>query len=152
MSNTINNLSMGITDNYNSSNTVSNSSLEDSQLFLKMLSVSLVNQDPMSPQDSSEYLNQITQYAVIETLTTVRNEIKNLTNLQLSTNMNLVMSNATAVVGKEVTILLPEGTDGNTEETRVTGIVDKVQLNEDGIYLVVDGKEYEYVYLEKINK
>lgn len=152
MSNTINNLSMGITDNYNSSNTVSNSSLEDSQLFLKMLSVSLVNQDPMNPQDSSEYLNQITQYAVIETLTTVRSEIKSLTNLQLATNMNLVMSNATAAVGKEVTILLPEGTDGNKEETRITGVVDKVQLKEDGIYLVVDGKEYEYVYLETINK
>lgn len=97
----------GFTNNlsnyYDSSNSVVNSSLQDSQLFLKMLSVSMANQDPMNPSDGNEFLNQMTQYATIETLTTVKNAITNLATLQLSMNMNVLMSNATDTVGREVT-------------------------------------------------
>ena len=86
---------------YSSSGTVENASLSDSQLMLKMLAVSLQNQDPLNPTDSSEFTNQMTQYATIETLTSVQNSIKELvvgieqmTDLALSTNLYMVLNNA----------------------------------------------------------
>ena len=70
MPNTIDN-SLQVNNNYNSSGFVSNPSLQDSQLFLKMLTVSMTNQDPTSPTDGNEFLNQMLQYTTMETLTSV---------------------------------------------------------------------------------
>lgn len=142
---------MDLQNNYNSSNFVSNPSLNDSQLFLKMLSVSMSNQDPLNPTDGNEFLNQMTQYATIETLSSVKNSVNTLATLQISMNMNMLMNNATDTVGREVTVLIPKGTDGSEEDSRVTGVVEKVLVNEEGIFMLIDGEKYEYSYLESIN-
>lgn len=142
---------------YSSSGTVENASLNDSQLMLKMLAVSLQNQDPLNPTDSSEFTNQMTQYATIETLTSVQKSIKELvvgieqmTDLALSTNLYMVLNNAQSLVGKEVDVLIPKGTNGSTEDSVVNGVVEKVELTDEGIFLTIDGVQHEYNNIKTI--
>lgn len=129
---------------YDSSSIVDNPTLSDSQLFLKMLTVSMTTQDPTNPTDGNEFLNQMLQYATMETLSTVTTSLNDLVALEQSTNMYNVISGAITLTGKHVTVLVPKGTDGSTEDVKVEGVVDKVSLDETGIWLEIDGKKYEY--------
>lgn len=151
MPNTIDN-SLQVNNNYNSSGFVSNPSLQDSQLFLKMLTVSMTNQDPTSPTDGNEFLNQMLQYTTMETLTSVTKSVNELVNISLSNNMYNVIGNAITLVGKNVTMLIPKGTDGSTEDAEVSGVVDKVSLDEDGIWIEIDGEKYEYDNLMSVSQ
>lgn len=150
--NTNNTNSMNINNNYNSINTVANTSLQDSQLFLKMLSVSMSNQDPMNPTDTTEFMSQMTQYATIESMASLQASVQSLLNYQLSLNMYTVINNATDLAGKKVDILIPKGTNGSTEDNTVSGYVEKVELSEEGIFLIVNGERYEYDNLKAVYK
>lgn len=144
--------SMPINNNYNSSGIVSNASLQDSQLFLKMLTVSMTNQDPTSPADSSEFLNQMLQYTTMETLTGVTNSLNELVAISQTNNMYNVIGNAITLVGKNVTMLIPSGTNGSEKDENVSGVVDKVSLDEKGIWIEIDGKKYEYDNLVSVSQ
>lgn len=148
--NTQNSIQLSNTDT--SSASVYNSTLQDSQLFLKMLTVSMTNQDPTSPTDGNEFLNQMLQYSVIETLGDVTDSINQLVDISSTDNMYNVITSAINLSGREVTMLIPEGTNGSTEDAKVTGIVNKVSLAEDGIWLEIDGEKYEYDNLLSVNK
>lgn len=143
---------MDLNNIYGSTSSVANQSLQDSQLFLKMLTVSMTNQDPTSPTDSNEFMNQMLQYTTMETLTTVTNSLNELIEISYTNNMYNVIGNAVTLVGKNVTMLIPKGTDGSTEDTQVSGIVDKVSLDEDGIWVEIDGKKYEYDNLLSVSQ
>lgn len=144
--------SLSISENYNSSGVVSNATLQDSQLFLKMLTVSMTNQDPTSPTDGNEFLNQMLQYTTMETLTSVTSSIKELVNISHTNNMYNVIGNAITLVGKNVTMLIPKGTEGSEEDKNITGLVDKVSLDENGIWIEIDGKKYEYDNLLSVSQ
>lgn len=144
--------SFQLNNNYNSSGFVANPTLQDNQLFLKMLTVSMTNQDPTSPTDSNEFLNQMLQYTTMETLTTVTKSVNELVNISHTNNMYNVIGNAITLVGKNVTMLIPKGTDGSTEDAEVSGVVDKVSLDENGIWIEIDGKKYEYDNLMSVSQ
>jgi len=137
---------------YNSLGFVENATLSDSNLFLKMLTVSMTTQDPTSPTDSSEFMNQMLQYATMETLSGVTSSLNELISINQTTNMHNVINSAISLTGKNVTMLIPKGTNGSTEDTTVTGVVDKVSLDENGIWVEIDGKKYEYDNLLSTNK
>lgn len=141
----------------NSTGVVDNTSLNDPQLMIKMLAISMQNQDPLNPTDSNEFMGQMTQYATIEALSSVQDSIANMTkvmeqisSLALSTNLYMVLNNSQALVGKEVDMLVPKGTNGSTEDEIVTGIVEKVELTDDGIFLTINGEKHEYNNIKTI--
>lgn len=141
----------------NSTGVVDNKSLNDPQLMIKMLAISMQNQDPLNPTDSNEFMGQMTQYATIEALSSVQDSIANMTkvmeqisSLALSTNLYMVLNNSQALVGKEVDMLVPKGTNGSTEDEIVTGIVEKVELTDDGIFLTINGEKHEYNNIKTI--
>lgn len=141
----------------NSTGVVDNKSLNDPQLMIKMLAISMQNQDPLNPTDSNEFMGQMTQYATIEALSSVQDSVANMTkvmeqisSLALSTNLYMVLNNSQALVGKEVDMLVPKGTNGSTEDEIVTGIVEKVELTDDGIFLTINGEKHEYNNIKTI--
>lgn len=136
---------------YDSSASVENSSLLDSQLFLKMLTVSMTTQDPTNPTDGNEFLNQMLQYATMETLSSVTTSLEDLVSINQSANMYNVIGSAITLTGKNVTMLIPKGTNGSTEDVQINGVVDKVSLDENGIWVEIDGKKYEYDNLLSVN-
>lgn len=136
---------------YDSTGYVENNSLSDSNLFLKMLTVSMTTQDPTNPTDGNEFLNQMLQYATMETLSKVTSSLNELVTISQTSNMYNVISSAITLTGKNVTMLIPEGTNGSTEDAKVSGVVEKVSLDENGIWVEIDGKKYEYDNLLSVN-
>ena len=67
----------------------------NSQLFLKLLVTQLANQDPSSPMDSSQMVQQTASLASMEQLTS-------LNSTTTSANQTQMQSTATAMLGKSV--------------------------------------------------
>ena len=89
----------------------------NSQLFLKLLVTQLANQDPSSPMDSSQMVQQTASLASMEQLTS-------LNSTTTSTNQTQMQATATAMLGKSVT--------GRIERRRAVGhgLVDLVLEHE----------------------
>ena len=101
---------------------------EDKQMFLELMVAQLRNQDPMNPQDSSEFLAQTAQFTSLEKLGAVADQ----TSQALAAQMAF---GASSLVGRSVTYL---DADGLTE---VAGTVDLVRFTPAGPVLTVGGAE-----------
>lgn len=73
------------------------SSLEKEQ-FLKLLVAQISHQDPMNPQDSDQYMQQLTQFSTVEQLMNLNQGMDNLAVGQISANSQ----SALRFVGKDV--------------------------------------------------
>jgi flagellar basal-body rod modification protein FlgD len=71
---------------------------KDMNSFLLLLTSQLKNQDPLSPMDSTQFTNQLTQFAQVEQQININ---QNLTSLLAATTQNIV-SNAVNYIGNTV--------------------------------------------------
>jgi len=108
----------------------------DKDAFLLLLVEQLKNQDPMNPQDSNDFVAQITQFSILEQLTNLHEEMAKLRCFQ-------EISAASALIGRQVKI------QSGVEE--VSGQVEKVTLTSDGVQVVVNGSGYSMDYLTEVN-
>jgi|SRR5579875_95492 flagellar basal-body rod modification protein FlgD len=78
-------------------------SVFDPQTFLKLLVAQLSHQDPLNPTDSSTYIAEEAQFAMVQTMNTMN---------QLMTNLyhDMQTSSAVALIGKTVTYTASDGT------------------------------------------
>lgn len=84
---------------------------EDFQQFLTLLTTQLQNQDPLSPMDSTEFTNQLVQFAQVEQSINQNQKLDDLVALQLSS----ISSVALGYVGLDISYLSAEmGYDGET--------------------------------------
>jgi flagellar basal-body rod modification protein FlgD len=94
--------------------------------FLTLLITQLQNQDPMNPQDSSQFVAQLASFSSLEQMT------------QLSTKMETVLENSvTNLIGKTVTVADSNASTGYTQGA-VTGIV----YYSNGPAVTVNGTDY----------
>ena len=70
----------------------------EKEAFLKLLVAQISNQDPLSPQDSEQYIQQLTQFSTLEQLMTLNSGVETLAVGQLSNNNQEAMR----FVGREV--------------------------------------------------
>ncbi|MSP71385.1 MAG: hypothetical protein EXR76_04210 [Myxococcales bacterium] len=70
----------------------------EKESFLKLLVAQISNQDPMSPQDSDQYMQQLTQFSTLEQLMNVNQGIEQIAVGQLSANSQ----SALRFVGKDI--------------------------------------------------
>ena len=100
------------------STTINKSAFEEgSETFMKLLVTNLKNQDPMSPQDPSAYMEQLSTMTMVEQLTTMAKSSKS--------------QEALAMLGKEVSYTKPDG-------SVITGTVESVDTK--GPTLTVGGE------------
>lgn len=99
----------------------------DSEAFLKLLVAQLRYQNPMSPNDGSEMLQQTATFTQVETLQKVADAQEDLLGYHQTTI-------ASAMVGKHVTAVGEEGEE-------FTGLVDGMRFSEDGPVLLVGDRE-----------
>ncbi len=88
----------GTAGNTSSSDNSSSQLSADFDTFLLLLTSQLQNQDPLEPMDSSEFTNQLVQYANVEQSIQVNSNLEEMIGLNIS---NLA-TNAVSYIGKEV--------------------------------------------------
>ncbi len=71
---------------------------KDLDSFLLLLTSQLKNQDPLSPMDSTEFTNQLTQFAQVEQQISINQNLTNLIGLSQQT----IISNAVNYIGKTI--------------------------------------------------
>lgn len=96
-----------------------------SDTFMKLLITELQNQDPLSPMESQDMLNQLSMMRNLQANIELGDAMKSITsNQQLTT--------ATTFIGKQVV-----GSD--EDDNKVTGVVDRAFLKDSKAYVGVDG-------------
>lgn len=114
-----------IKNNVNKTESTSSNNNLGKDAFLQLLVCQMQNQDPLEPQDNSEYIAQLATFTQLETLQNIEGAIGN------SQAMNLS--------GKfvDVTTVLSNG-----KTAVVSGYVDYVTINDNKAYVVIEGKSY----------
>jgi flagellar basal-body rod modification protein FlgD len=87
--------------------------------FFKLFLAQLRNQDPTQPFDDKEFLAQLAQFSLIDTLNDVKSALG-----------GTQLAQASALIGRWVEGLADDG-------TTVSGVVDRIVQNADGITLLV---------------
>jgi flagellar basal-body rod modification protein FlgD len=107
-----------INGNKTSSNSTTKSDTLDQNTFLKLMIAQLKNQDPMKPQDPSEFMSQLAQFSQVTSTQNMEKSIQSLTDSMRSTQV----LNGASLVGHDV--LAPASTDTIAAGGTVTGAVD----------------------------
>jgi len=121
---------VGSSSNNNAANALAslstNNSFVSQNTFLTLLITQLKNQDPMNPQDSSQFVSQLASFSSLEQMT------------QVSTKMESVLENSVVnMIGHTVTVADQTATSGFVQGA-VTGVV----YFSNGPAIVVNGKDY----------
>lgn len=117
----------GINTNYNfdwtsvESKTTTKKDIVDKDVFLKILTVELTQQDPMNPKDNSQYISQLAQFTSLEQTQNLSSTISKLLTSQRLTE-------GATLIGSEVEFNL-----GNNNF--VTDIVKSVKVVGNEVYL-----------------
>lgn len=95
--------------------------------FLLLLVTQLQNQDPLNPQDPTEFTSQLAQYSSLEQLFTVNDQLQQLE----TTNGNVVQMTALGLMGQDVVVQSDSFKLDNAPVTlgyNLSNSVDEVQL------------------------
>ncbi len=122
------------TETYQKEDTKGTSAL-GKDAFLQLLVTQLQHQDPLSPQDNSEFVAQLAQFSSLE-------ELQNLTS-----SMN--NSQALNLVGKYVIVEVGKS-EGLSQTTTISGYVDYVQMVEGKAMLSINDNLYKYDDLDSV--
>ena len=121
------------------------SSKNDSSMFLNLMLQQLKNQDPTQPTDNTEWLSQLAQYSSLEQMTQMNTGLTNCMNyisaMYKDMSMNAEITQTLSMVGKEVTITIPDKND-SSKTTEVTGKVTEANFKDGTGKVKVNGEYY----------
>lgn len=126
-------------------NTTQNQTLVNQEIlgkddFLKLLVTQLRHQDPINPVDDKEFIAQLAQFSSLEQMQNLSSSI----NMMMESQQRLTaLSQATAMIGKEVEIYSHEG---ESLYGKVTG----VQFHNGWPEVIVEGKTYDFTEIVSI--
>ncbi len=157
MSNSLNTITVdGITqsmESYNNSQTNTNRSVNselDKDAFLQLMVTQLRYQDPLDPQDNSEYVAELAQFSALEQMTNVSEGIENVSKLVSNIDTSVLVGQLSSMIDKDVEwISTTKETDaeGNvvTSSTNMEGKVTGVSITDGSptIIAVSGGQTYQ---------
>jgi flagellar basal-body rod modification protein FlgD len=111
-----------------STSSSSNSALSENQ-FLKLLTEQLENQDPLQPEDDTQFLAQMAQFTSLQEANTLNQQVERLT--------------AASYIGATVTV-------NPGSSAQVTGQVTGVDTSGADPELIINGSEYPLAQLQKV--
>lgn len=122
------------TDTYQKQDTTGTSSL-GKDAFLQLLVAQLQHQDPLQPQDNSEFVAQLAQFSSLEELQNLSGTLNN--------------SQALSIVGKYAVVEVGKSS-GLSSTTLVSGYVDYVQIVDGKAKLSINDTLYDYDDLDTV--
>ena len=121
------------------------SSTNDSNMFLNLMLQQLKNQDPTQPTDNTEWLSQLAQYSSLEQMTQMNSGLTNCMNyisaMYKDMSMNAEITQTLSMIGKEVTISVPEEKD-SSKTTEIKGTVTEANFKDGTGKVKVNGEYY----------
>jgi flagellar basal-body rod modification protein FlgD len=96
--------------------------------FLQLMMTQMQNQDPLSPQDNSQFLSQLAQFTSLEQMTNVDTQ-------EQQVAQTLSVLEAHQLLGSNVTV---QNADGST----ASGTVSSIKFSNGAPQLVVNGTAY----------
>ena len=121
------------------------SSKNDSNMFLNLMLQQLKNQAPTQPTDNTEWLSQLAQYSSLEQMTQMNTGLTNCMNyisaMYKDMSMNAEITQTLSMVGKEVTITVPDEKD-SSKTTEITGKVTEANFKDGTGKVKVNGEYY----------
>ncbi len=126
-------------ENITSSSTKGKSDLNMTD-FLQLMVEQMKNQDVNNSMDTSQYINQLSQYTMIQAVTEMSTAVKNgFANLQEMTQSTYSMS----MIGKEATIAEEDTTSETGGLKTTTGIIEGVTFYKGSPMVIINGEQYE---------
>ena len=116
----------------------------DSNMFLTLMLQQLQNQDPTQPTENTQWLSQLAQYSSLEQMAQMNSGLEDcasfISAMYNSMNTNSEITQTLSMIGKDVTLKIPDENDKNKFET-VTGTVSEATF-EDGTGKIKVGDNY----------
>jgi len=100
--------------------------------FLLLMLTQLSYQDPLNPVDNQDFIAQLAQFSSLEQMHNVANSLDTLAQYQLQAGS---MAQATALIGREVTV-------AQADADPITGTVERVKMVDGLPQLQIDGELY----------
>lgn len=114
---------------------VGSSNALDKNAFLQLMVTQMKYQDPLSPQDNTQFLAQLAQFTGLEQMTNVANTETSVEQSILTLQTLTQLSFEHQLIGASVSVT---GSDG----TPVTGQVTSVKLDNGDATLTINGQSY----------
>ena len=116
----------------------------DSNMFLTLMLKQLENQDPTEPTDNTQWLSQLAQYSSLEQMSQMNSGLENcakyINAMYEDMNLNSEISQTLSMIGKDVTLKIPDENDSTKTET-LEGKVTEASF-EDGTGKIKIGDKY----------
>lgn len=118
-------------------------------LFLKLLVAQMSNQDPLNPQDPTQYVTQLAQFSSLEQMQNLNEGMEYLVGLTNGVLVNSAMSTASALIGKRIEAYAPKEenngkvdnivkNDENKDDKKtITGVVEGIKIKDGIVYMEV---------------
>ncbi len=103
--------------------------------FMKLLVAQLRNQDPLKPMEDKEFIAQMAQLNTLEQVTELNDRMALCMNLE-------AMGQAASLIGKHV--------EAETAAGSIKGVVQEVQLDTEGLVLIVSGQSVALADIRRI--
>lgn len=112
--------------------------------FLTLFVKQMQNQDPMEPQQNSEFLAQLAQFSSLEQLGTQTDILSDQLATTGLTQALQELEIASSLIGKEINYTDDKG-------VMKTGVINSVELKEDGVFFSIGDDLVPVAALESIN-
>lgn len=74
----------------------------DKDAFLQLLITQMQYQDPLDPQDNSEYVAQLAQFSALEQMTNVYKSVSEVANLVSNIDTSVLVGQLSSMIGQEI--------------------------------------------------
>lgn len=132
------------TEAISSLSTDKNTSGVGKDAFMNLLATQLKNQDPMDPAKNDQMLAQLAQFSSLEQMQNLNDNIVGLAVLQQSNALMQQLTDASALMGKDVKYTDPE------TQKETWGKVDSVRIVDGAAMLNIGGKDIPLVAVKEI--
>ena len=130
----------------------------DKNAFLKLLITQLENQDPLDPQDNSEFVAEMAQFSSLEQMTNMNDSLGKINTLVSNMDTSLLVGQLSGMIGKGVEWEeMIQTTDEKGEPVITTeslsGVITGVSVTDGATKVIVEseGKNY-YVDISNITR
>ena len=131
----------------------------DKNAFLKLLVTQLENQDPLDPQDNSEFVAEMAQFSSLEQMTNMNEALGNISKVVSNMDTSVLVGQLSAMIGKGVDwteTINSADENGNpvTTSQNLSGVITGVSVIDGATKVIVeaeDGNTY-YADISNISK